>query len=143
MPANNIPIYTRIPDITTDGTTGMSAAITASAGDYTGVSANYKLVHTAGSNGSYVKSLVFKAIGTNVAAVMRVFVNNGSTQGTATNNSFVGEISLPATTASTTSATAEIEYPLEFGLNAGFKIYVGLGAAVAAGWTVTAIAGQY
>jgi hypothetical protein len=32
---------------------------------------------------------------------------------------------------------------MNFALPAGFRIYVGLGTAVAAGWVVTAIAGDY
>lgn len=143
MPANTSPIFTKFPDLTTNGTTGMSQAISAAAADYTGISANYTLIHTAGANGSYVRSIICKAIGTNVAAVLRIFVNNGSTPGTATNNTFIAEISLPSTTASTTTATAEVEFPLEFGINPGFRIYAGLGASVASGWVVTCISGAY
>jgi hypothetical protein len=143
MPANTSPIYTLSGDLSNNSTTGMNALITAAAADYTGISANNALVHTAGANGSYVRRLRLKAGGTNVAAVMRVYVNNGSTNATATNNSFIGEVSLPATTASTTAATIDVDYPLEFALPASFRIYVGLGAAVAAGWVVTCISGEY
>jgi len=122
----------------------MSALITAAAADYTGVSANYVLVFTAdATNGSFIQRLRFKAGGTNVAAVMRIFINNGSVHTTATNNSFYGEVSLPVTTATTTSGTTDVDYPMNFALNPGFCIYVGLGAAVAAGWVVTAIGGKY
>lgn len=143
MPANTAPIYTLNPDLAKDGTTGMNALITAAAADYTGAGANNVLVHTAGANGSFVRRLRLKAGGTNVAAVMRVYINNGAVPIVATNNSFIGEISLPATAASTTAATIDIDYPLEFALPAGWRIYVGLGAAVAAGWVVTCIAGDY
>ncbi len=143
MPANTQPIFTLTPDTTTDGSTGMSQGVTAAAADYTGVSANYVLIHTAGSNGSYIRSIVCKAKGTNVVTVARVFINNGSTQTTATNNAFFAEISLPATTASATASTPEIEFPLEIALKAGQKLYVGLGTAVAAGWVFVALAGQY
>lgn len=61
-----------------------------------------------------------------------------------TGNQFLfGEISLPATTASATVQTADIEYPLGFALPAGYEIYVGLGTTVAAGWQVSAIGGVY
>lgn len=144
MAQNTSPIYTLIPDVSTDSATGMSSAITAAAADYTGVSANYRLVFTADpTDGGYVQRLRFKSVGTNVAAVMRIFLNNGSTNTSASNNSFYGEVSLPATTASTTAATVEIDYPMNLGLPPGFRIYVGLGAGVAAGWTVTAIGGEY
>ena len=143
MPANVNPIYTVTPDVSKDNSTGMGALITAAAADYTGASVNYVLVHTSGTNGSYVRRLRFKAGGTNVVAVMRVFINNGSVNTTATNNEFYDEISLPATTASTTAATATIDLPMDVQLRNGQRIYVGLGAAVAAGWSCVAIAGQY
>lgn len=143
MPANTLPIYTLTPDTTTDNATGMPQGKSAAAADYDGTGANNFLMHTAGANGSYVRSVVAKAKGTNVAAVLRIYINNGSTNGTATNNGFVAELSLPATTASTTAGTAEIEFPMEFALKAGHKLYGGLGAAVAAGWVFTVIAGQY
>jgi hypothetical protein len=144
MAANTAPIYSISGDQSNNGTTGMNALITAAAADYTGAGANNSLVFTADStNGSFVERLRFKAGGTNVAAVMRIYLNNGSTNATATNNVFYGEISLPATTASTTAATVEVDYPMGFAMKAGWRIYVGLGAAVAAGWVCTPIAGKY
>lgn len=143
MTANVSPIYTLTPELSSNGTTGMNALITAAAADYTGIGANNVLVHAAGSNGSYVRRLRLKPGGTNVAAVMRVFINNGATNATATNNSFYGEITLPATTISSSAALVDVDYPMEFALPAGWRIYVGLGAAVAAGWVCTAIAGDY
>lgn len=143
MAANTNPIYTLKADMTTDNGSTMPQVITAAAADYTGISANYRLSHTAGADGSYVRSIVAKASGTNVAAVARIFVNNGSAVGTAANNAFFAEISLPATTASTTAATVEIEFPMEVALKGGHKLYIGLGAAVAAGWVFTVVAGQY
>ena len=144
MAANNDPIYSRRGQVATNGTTGMSQAITAAAADYTGAGANNVLVFTAdATNGSFVQRLRFKAAGTNVAAVMRIYINNGSVNTSAANNAFYGEVSLPATTASTTAATVDIDYPMAIALPAGFRIYCGLGAAVAAGWVVTPIAGDY
>ena len=143
MPANQTPIYTATPDISKDNSTGMGQLITAAAADYTGISANYVLVHTAGANGSYIRRLRLKAGGTNVAAVMRIFINNGAVPGTATNNEFYGEIGLPATTAVTTAPTVDIDYPMDVQLRSTQRVYVGLGAAVAAGWSCVAIAGQY
>ena len=58
-------------------------------------------------------------------------------------NYFYGEISLPATTASATAATVDIDYPMNLALPPGFHILVGLGTAVANGWMVTTIAGDY
>ncbi len=137
------PIYTKNPDVTTNGTTGMSQLVLNAAPDYTGVDADYTLVHTAGAQGSRINRLRFKAGGTNVATVARIFINNGSTPGTLTNNAFYGELSLPATTATNTAATVELDYPMDLPLNATFRVYVGYATATAAGWVCTAIAGQY
>lgn len=143
MAASIDPIYTREPEVANNGTTGMNQLVTAAAADYTGVSANASLVFTAGADGSYIDRLRFKAGGTNVATVARVYINNGSAPTTATNNTFYGEISLPATTATNTAATAEIDYPLNIAIPATFRIYIGLATAVAAGWVVTPVAGNY
>jgi hypothetical protein len=143
MPANTAPIFSIAGSVSTDNTTGMHQGITAAANDYTGAGASNSLVFTAATDGSFIQRLRFKAKGTNVATVMRIFLNNGLANTTATNNTFYGEISLPATTASSTAATVDIDYPLNFALPGGFRIYCGLGTAVAAGWVVVPIAGKY
>lgn len=138
MPANSSPIFSR------EGRIGLGTPITAAANTYTGANANDTLVFTSdATNGGYVQRLRFKAAGTNVATVARIYINNGLANTTAANNTFYGEVSLPATTAIATSATVDIDYPMNVALPPGFRIYVGLGTAVAAGWVVTTIAGAY
>lgn len=143
MVANFNPIFTLTADISINNGTTFSSTLTLLVSDYTGASANYGLVHTAGTNGSYVKRLRFKALGTNIASVARIFVNNGGVNTTATNNNFYGELSLPATAQTNTAATVDLDYPMEFQLPPGFRIFVGLGTTVASGWDCMAIAGQY
>ncbi len=144
MAANTSPIFSIKGDISNDDGTTMPSAVTTATGDYTGASANHQLIFTAdAADGGYVERLRFKALGTNIATVARIYINNGSTPATAGNNVFIGEISLPATTATNTAATADIDYPLGFALKAGFRIYVGVATTVAAGWRVSAVAGQY
>jgi len=143
MVANTTPIYTLTPDVSNNNGTGFGGTILTATGDYTGQSANHVLVHTAGANGSYIRRLRFKAIGTNVATVARIYINNGSTNATATNNVFYGEVSLPATSATNTASTPDIDYPMEFALASGERIYAGTATTVAAGWICTTIAGQY
>jgi hypothetical protein len=141
MAGNTTPIFSRIGAI---GGIGSTTLATVSAADYTGVGAQNILVFTSdATNGGFVQRIRLKAIGTNVATVARIYINNGSTNGTATNNVFYGEISLPATTAATTAATVDVDYPLNIALPAGYRLYVGLGATVAAGWVVSVIAGAY
>lgn len=144
MTANTSPIFTLTPDISTDKTTGRSQAITAAIGSsYDGTHANMVLVHTADTNGSYVDRIRCIAAGTNVATVARLFANNGSTNGTASNNCPIDQIALPATTATNTAATPTILIPLGIRLKAGERLYIGLGTAVAAGWAFVAESGQY
>ena len=145
MAAPNIsPIFTRSGDVSRDGTTGMASQLLTATGDYTGVSANHVLVFTAdAANGGFVQKLHFCAEGTNTASVARIYLNNGSAATTATNNSLFGQLALPATTAINTTSTIEPEYFLGFALPLGFRIYVGLGTTVAAGWRCVCIGGKY
>lgn len=144
MPANTEPIYSKEGETANNGTTGMNQLVLTAAADYTGISANNSLIFTAdATNGSFIQRIRFKAGGTNVASVARIYLNNGGVNTSATNNQFYGEVSLPATTAVTGSATVEIDYPMNFAIPAGFRIYFGLGASVAAGWVATVVAGNY
>lgn len=144
MPANNDPIFSKQGDQSTNGTTGMAALVTAAAADYTGISANYQLVFTAEAlNGGFLRGIIAKAGGTNVQTVARVFLNNGATNATATNNEFIEELTLPATTASNTSATPTIYIPINRAITPGFRVYVGIATAVAAGWAFSPDGGKY
>jgi hypothetical protein len=144
MPGNSDPIFTRVGDVSNNGTTGMNQLVLNAANDYTGIDADVSLIFTAdATNGGYIQRIRFKAGGTNTASVARIYINNGSAPTTATNNVFYGEVSLPATTAIATAATVEIDYPMGFAINPGFRIYFGLATAVAAGWVATVIGGKY
>lgn len=59
------------------------------------------------------------------------------------NNTFYGEVSLPAVTGIATAATIDVDYPMNIALPAGYRILVGLGTSVASGWSVTTVAGDY
>lgn len=59
------------------------------------------------------------------------------------NAMFYGEISLPATTASTSASTPDIDYPMNIALPPGYRVVVGLGTTVAAGWIINGIAGKF
>jgi hypothetical protein len=146
MPGNIQPIFTRVGELSANSANTpptMAGDLLTATGDYTGVSANHQIVYTADiTNGGYVRKLRFNAKGTNTASVARIYINNGGAL-TAANNNLFGQQSLPATTAINTAATAEIDYPMEIALNPGFRIVVGLGTTVAAGWVCTAVGGQY
>lgn len=142
MAVNITPIFSKVGDVQW-GT--ISAANTAKDGTGTVVT-----IFTAdATNGGRVERIRIKALGTNVVTVLRVFINNGSTNATAANNSMLAEITLPATTLSETAALTLKEFPnmddiiLPIALPPGYKLNVTLGTAVSAGYHVTAIGGKY
>lgn len=137
MVANTAPIFSRIPEV--QWVNGITAANTAKDGTGT-----VDTVFTAdAAEGSYVERLVVRPRGTNVASVLRVFINNGSTNATASNNALFAEIGLPATANTETAAIAGLVVPLNIGLPPGYKINVTLGTAVVGGYVVTAVGGDY
>ena len=247
MAGNTAPIFSAQGDIQGGD------ILTTAAADYTGQGINNVVTFTSGAaNGGFVQRLRFKAMGTNVATVARIYINNGQSRlaspltavaGTPTgtpstsggtlqagnyfakivavdqyggrtaastetasvavtgatgsivwnwtavtgavsyriyvgpvttgqlsyfesstntytqitpvgtrdnlttsvnnNNSFYGEVSLPATTAAAAAATVEVDYPMNVALPPGYRIVVGLGTTVAAGWQCLAIGGEY
>jgi hypothetical protein len=100
-------------------------------------------VFTAGSNGSYVTQLIARPVGTNIATVLRVFLNNGSSSATQANNVLFTEISLAASTLNAAAALVGAAIPLNFAIPGGYVINVTLGTAVAAGYRVCVIGGNY
>lgn len=136
MPANTKPLFPLTPVI---GWARLTSANTATDGTGT-----VSTLVTAGANGQRVDTLICRAGGTNIASVLRIFINNGSTNATAANNTLYKEIALPATTADNADEIGpEIEVPLDISLPAGYKINACLGTAVAGGWSVTLPAGDY
>lgn len=149
MTANTSPIFTKTPDLTWPSATNGSVVVSATnqstlVNAYDGTSGTV-LIYTAGIYGSFVQKLVCEAGGTNVASVLRVHVNNGTSPTNASANSLYMQYSLPATTAISTAATAHIEIPLMLQLPASYRVYVSIGctANLVGGWYVTAVAGDY
>lgn len=136
MAANKDPIYTLVPTVSW-------AAVIATANTAKDGTGTVATVFTAGSEGSFVQKLVARPTGTNVASVLRVFINNGATNATAINNSFLADISLPTITNSEVASQQIVELFLNVGLPAGYKINCTIGTTVAAGWAVSAVGGNY
>lgn len=140
MGANNQPIFTRIGDL--QWADAMTVANTTT--DLT--SGTIYLAFTAdATNGGYIQRIRFRTLGTNSnATVARIWVNNGATTTTGTNNTLFDEITLPTTTISQIAGQANYELPLNFALPAGYRIYVTLGTApTSAGWDAIVIGGKY
>ena len=134
---NTQPIYTASGD-----TQWIGSVLTANTTKDLSTGTSY-LAFTASDNGGYVQRMRFRALGTNVASVARIFINNGGATGTAANNILWDEISLPATTLSEVSALPTYELPLNYALPSGYKLYVTMATGVAAGYAVTVIGGKY
>jgi len=136
MPANTSPIYPLTPNCGE-----RNVVITAANTDKTGAGA--VLLFTAGANGSRFDKIKSKPLGTCVATVLRIFLNNGGSVGTPANNSLIGEVSLPATTISEVLAQVEMEWLGDTAMQAGYKIYLAQGTAVVAGWVHSGFGGDY
>jgi hypothetical protein len=137
MAANTSPIFARLPDVqwvasgtsantNLDGTGTVATAFTADA-----------------TNGSKVEKIIVQHMGTNVDSVLRLFINNGSTNATAANNALFLEVDMGANTLSHTAESARKEIYVDLPLPAGYKINCTIGTAIAAGYMVTVVGGKY
>lgn len=145
MAANTAPIYTLVPTVqwgSEDGNGGSAGSLKTAntAKDGTGT---VLTVFTAGSEGSYVQEIRARAAGTNVASVLRVFLNNGLTNATLANNVMIAELPLPATTLTEVAALADYTINIQRAIPAGYKLNVTLGTTVAAGYFVSCFGGNY
>lgn len=145
MAANTQPIFPLTPKVSWATLTGANIAK-----DGTG---NVATIFTAGVDGSRIDQIKVRPLGTNVATVLRFFVNNGSTNATATNNSLIHEVTIAASTVSETAAladynvtitvnTSETIPPIPY-LPANYKINATIGTTVSAGLQVTVHGGDY
>ncbi len=145
MAANTSPIYSNVPKISW-------AKVSAADSSTDGTDADVQLIFTAdATDGSYVNRLVFQPRSTSgstttSAAVGRIYINNGSTVGTGTNNVLFREVLLPATAVNTGATAPALGYvhPLNIQLPASYRIYVGITAIAAnTNWDVTGYGGDY
>lgn len=146
MPANTSPIFPLVPTVTwvsgtgaTAGTPGLTANTTT---DLTSGTI-YGPLETAGANGARVDAIKVRPLGTNVNTVIRLWINNGSATGTAANNTLFMERTLSSTSVSQTVEQADILIPMNVSIPAGYRVYATFGTAVAAGFHLTALGGDY
>ena len=137
MAAGTTPIFTATPNFGW-GTTALATANTAKDGTGTVLTC-----FTAGANGAFVQSIRFRPAGTNIATVVRVFINNGSTNATAGNNILRDEITASAITLSEVAAVTNFELPLNITLPAGYKVNVTVGTTISAGLYCSVVGGDY
>ncbi len=144
MTVSNQPIFPVVPK-TSWGT--VTTANTAKDGTGTQVT-----VFTAGENGSRIDQIKVRALGTNVATVLRFFVNNGLDNTTAANNSLIHEVTIASTTVSEIAALADNDITIIKGLDvippipylpAGYKINIAIGTTISAGLAITVHGSDY
>jgi len=136
--ANNQPIFSRIGDIQWANTVSVGNTAT-----NINVGTSYLVFTADNTSGGYVQRIRFRPLGSNIATVARVWINNAGATGTTANNVLFDEVSLAATTAAQTSALANTELPLNFALPLSYRLYVTLGTGVTAGYDVSVIGGKY
>ena len=147
MAQNTNPIFPLTPVNTwvsgtgaTAGTPGLTANTTT---DLTSGTIYGPIFTGKAVDGSRLDFIKVRALGTNVATVIRIWINNGSATGTAANNTLYLERTLSATSVSQTAEQPDIILPLNISLPAGYRIYATFGTAVAAGFHLTAVGGDY
>jgi hypothetical protein len=143
MATNTIPIYSKAGQISWSPL--IKTANTARNG--TGSAA---VIFTAGADGARVERIRMRAAGTNVATVLRLFINNGSDPETPANNVLYAEATLAATTLSEAAMLTLVEFPnttdttaFPLVLPAGYKILATIGTTIAAGIYLTAVGSTY
>jgi hypothetical protein len=145
MTANTQPLFPNVMNVSFGKVLAANAAT-----DGTGT---VVLLFTAGANGSRIDQIKLRHLGTNVATVLRLFINNGSDPTVATNNSLAHEKTIALNTLSQaaesleyditiTKNTTETACPIPY-LPAGYKIYGAVGTVLAAGIQVTVHGGNY
>lgn len=145
MPVNTTPIFPISQNVSWGN---VLTANTAKDGTGTVVT-----VFTAGANGSKIDQIKVRALGTNIATVLRFFINNGSVNSATANNSLIHEVTIPITAVSEVAALAdtdvliakndgEVAVPIPY-LPAGFKLNVTIGTTVASGFQITVHGGDY
>lgn len=140
MAGNATPIFARIGKI---GQAQIAAAVTGA--DLTSAA----LIFTAdATNGSIVNEVRVKYLPgtTTVATAFRVWVNNGGTLSTTTNNSLVTEITLAIITTTQVAATTDYVVAMPRGglvLPPGYRMYATCGTYSTGTFLVSAYGGDY
>jgi hypothetical protein len=136
MPANTSPIFALTPIASVNAL--LTTANTALDGTGTVLT-----IATGGTNGTRIDQVKVRNTGTSVATVIRLFLNNGSSNATAANNTLFFEATIAANTISQVAASTDYSLLLNISLPATYKINATIGTTVAAGLAVSAIGGDY
>ena len=147
MAQNTSPIFPLVPEVLwVSGVAANAATPGVTANTTTDLTSGtiYGPIFTAdATDGSRLDFIKVRSLGTNVATVIRIWINNGAATTTAANNTLYLERSLSSTTVSQTSEQPDIILPMNISLAAGYRVYATFGTAVAAGFHLTAVGGDY
>ena len=142
MAANTAPIYTLVPDVQ------WAESITAANTTIDITSGTSYLVWTANATeGGFLREIRIKAnpSANTAATVARIWINNGSTTGTAANSALFAEAGIPAITASNSQPQPDTVIPVNMGVPPGYRFYLTLGTAPGGSgeFTAVGIGGRY
>ncbi len=137
MSANTSPIFTLTPHVSY-----VFTSVTANtAMDGTGTVAT---ALTGATNGTRIEKVIIQHLGSQGSAnVVRFFINNGSTNATATNNTLVHEETLADNSVSQTAASVSVTWNCDIIIPSGYKLNVVIGTTVTSGYQVTTIGGDF
>lgn len=135
---NTSPIYSKVGDIQ-----WINTVITSNTTTTLAAGTVYLIFTSDATNGGRVEKVIIMPLGTNVATVLRLWINNGAVTTTAANNTQARDITLPATTVSQVAAIGALEIPVNIALAIGYALYATIGTTIAAGVDVVAIGGKY
>lgn len=144
MAANTVPIYSKAGQIAWSG--DLKTANTAKDGTGT-----VETIFTAGADGARVERIRLRSLGTNIATVVRIFINNGGVNSVAANNALYAEITIAATTVIETATLLNTnEFPNALDTTAfpivlppNYKLLATTETTIAAGIKITAIGSTY
>lgn len=163
MPVNNKPIFSGLPAIRWyGGTVGLNANTSSSVLSGTLGTDIYRIFEADKTYGSYVQKIRFKPIGgtsqatNNIASLARIWISDGygvvNTGDGYSHHCLYDEVAMPATTATAVASLTTVEVPLNISLpplpplstnTLGYTIYVTIQSAVAAGYHVCVVGGDY
>ncbi len=124
MTQNTYPIFGLKPN--TGWVTVAAASTGNTACDGTGT---VYTVFTAGANGSFVSSILARWAANTIYSqinLVRIYLNNGSTNATNTNNSFISETQLNAYTPTNSTSGNGIEIPIYKAIPANWNINISI-----------------
>jgi hypothetical protein len=147
MAQNTNPIFPLVPvnswvsgTAATAGTAGLVANTTT---DLTSGTIYGPIFTGKAVDGSRLDFIKPRSLGTNTGTVIRIWINNGGATGTAANNALFFERTLNSTSVSQSAELPDLILAMNLSVPAGYRIYATFGTAVAAGFHLIAVGGDY